>query len=276
MATTLKGRKAGGTGSLKAGKDGVTYSEKYIYTVISNTQTESYWNVINTAGLPSVLSTTLGGLTCVGLDAIQDTRSPYVWTVTADFDAETTGQETGNNPDPKTWVPVWSGMLQTYDEVLMEDESSPRKPYINSAKCKFPEPLVTKKPIIVMEFVQYESPTLSLDTIADRNEITNSVAFKGFPIDTLKLNVKGFTKGYYFGYAVTKIDYVIAYKKNKWLNRPLDMGYEYLPTAGSTERVISDKIVSLNTNGTKKADTAAPVPLEFRDCRAVAFAGFLR
>jgi hypothetical protein len=128
-----------------------------------------------------------------------------------------------------------------------------------------------------MEFTQYESPTLALDVIADRNEITNSVSFKGLAADTLKLNVKGFTKGYYFGYAVTKIDYVVAYKKNKWFNRPLDMGYEYLPTSGSTARVISDKIVALNADGTKKADTAAPVVnTEFRDCRAVAFAGFLR
>lgn len=219
MATILKGRKKGGQGSLKGGKEGTTYSETYMYTVISDIANESYWNVITTSGLPVVMVTeTVEGLKCMGIDATQDTGSPYVWHVTAEFSAETTGQDTGSDPDPKTWIPIWTGTVETYDAVLHEAPFATTatgtigstKPYVNSANCKFPEPLIRRKPISVSEFTQYEDPDLTIDEIVDRNDNVNDDEFKGFAKRSLKITVKSYTKGIYFGYLVWKINYGVA------------------------------------------------------------------
>jgi hypothetical protein len=279
MATTLKGKKPGARGSLRTGKDGVTYTETHEYIVISDVKDEDPWTVLTTTGLPLVMVTSLSGLVCVGKEPQQDAKSPYVWTVACEFSADTNGQETDEDPDPKTWIPIWSSALETYDEVLMKDKTTPTpQPYLNSALCKFPEPLVQKSPIVVWEFVQYEADTLDLDEISDRNESTNDDTFKGFPVDTLKLNVVRSTRGYYFGYSVYKLDYRIAYKKDNWLDKPLDMGYEYFNTSGAgKKKLVSDFLVALNSDGTKKADDATPVVnKEFRNLTPLDFSSFLR
>ncbi len=279
MATLLKGWKKGMGGKLsRSGNSPVTYNETRTAVVISDIKDESPFNVLSTTGLPRVGLSTLITPTaaiCTSVDPKQDSVSPFVWFVDCEFSTATDKQDTNDsNPDPTTWLPIYSGKIETYPEVMHTDFSTPPKPYLNSAKCKFPEPLIINRPIIVYDFFQYEADTITDIQIGDRNDTINSDTVRGgmFPISTLKCTVSGFERGYFYGMAAVKINYSVAYKKSTWLNKPLDMGYDYL--IGSN-KLTSDSIVALNSDGTKKADTADPDALEFKGFRPISFS-FLR
>ncbi|AMV34585.1 hypothetical protein VN12_20845 [Pirellula sp. SH-Sr6A] len=277
MATLLKGVQKGKGGSIRKSGSNMVYTERHRYIVLSDVRNESILNVLSTAGLPKVMVSTIAGTggncVCVGLDPKQDEGSPFTWFVDSEWSTESENQTTSSNPDPTTWVPRYSGKVETYPEVIYKDFSTPPKPYLNSAKDKFPEPLIVRRPVIVYDFFQYEAPTVTDVQIGDRNDTINSAIFKGFGAQTLKLTVTGFERGFYFGFDCVRINYSVAYKKNKWLNTPLDMGYSYLTSTG--ERIATDKIVCLNSDGTKKSDNATPDTLEFKEFPEISFS-FLR
>ncbi len=276
MATVLKGVQKGKGGSVRKSGANVVYTERRRYVVLSDQRNESVLNVLATVGLPRVMLTTIPDTDdqciCTGLDPKQDEGSPYVWFVDADFSTESEKQETDGDPDPTTWVPVYSGKVESYPEVLYKDFSSPRRPYLNSAGDKFPEPLILQRPIIVYDFFQYEPAAITDVEIGDRNDTINSASHRGFAARTLKLSVTSFERGFFFGHSLVRINYSVAYKQDTWLNRPLDMGYSHKI---SGVRHPTDKIVALNPDGTAKPDSADPDVLEFKSHREISFS-FLR
>lgn len=278
MSTILKGWKKGMGGKFTKTKEGPVWTETRTAVIYSSIKYENPFTVLSTTGLPRVGLSTLPGLTaaiCTDVSPKQDTTSPYLWLADCEYSTATEKQDTNDsNPDPTTWLPIYGGKVETYPEVMHEDFSTPPKPYLNSAKCKFPEPLIINRPIIVYDFFQYEANSVTDIQIGDRNDTINSDTVRSgmFPIHTLKCTVSGFDRGYFYGMAAVKINYSVAYKKNKWLNRPLDMGYDSLY---ASVKVSHDSIVALNSDGTKKSDTAAPDVLEFKGFRPISFA-FLR
>jgi hypothetical protein len=274
MATVLKGFKKGKGGKLSKTERGTVYTESMTAIVISNIPNESPYNVCLTSGLPKVGIDRLPptNAVCVDLDPKQDELSPYVWRVGIEYSTETDQQDTGEDPDPTTWVPIYKGKIQTYPEVLHRDFSTPPKPYLNSARSKFTEPLIVNRPVIVYEFTQYEPATITDIQIGDRNDTVNSAEVKSFPAQTLKLSITEFERGYYFGFPAVRISYAASYKKNKWLNVPYDMGYEYIL---SDKKIPSETLVFLNPDGTLKSDQTFPLSLEFKQFREIPFT-FLR
>lgn len=276
MATLLKGVKKGRGGSVKQSGQNITYTERRTYIVLSDIKNDSVINVLSTAGLPRVMLTTVDGTggqcVCTDVSPKQDDGCSYTWFVDVEFSTNAEKQETSGDPDPTTWIPVYSGKVETYPEVLYRDFSSPRKPYLNSAGDKFPEPLIVKRPVIVYDFYQYEPATITDSEIGDRNDTVNTASVRDFAAETLKLTVTGFERGWFFGFPAVRINYSIAYKKDKWLNEPLNAGYGY-KIAG--KRYPSDKLVFLNSDGSPKADSAEPDVLTFKESRQISFS-FLR
>lgn len=278
MATFLRGERKGRKSRFERTKDGFLFTENRTYVVISDDSRESPVAVAATPGLPIPgISFTSSGAVCRALNPEQDEKQPKVWYVDAEFTTEPLNQRvdpTGTpDPNPVNWIPIYEGVVETFTEVMMKDQDG--KPYVNSAKDKFPEPLLQNRPIIVYEFSQYEPKTITDFDIGNRTYTTNSSAFGPWPKQTLQLIVKKFTRGWFFGYETVKIDYRMAYKEENWLNKPLNMGYSYRATVGG-DRVNSPVIVALNTNGTKKADTADPDALEFKAMKEINFNTFLR
>ena len=282
MATTLLGRERKGEANLTATAQGFTYTETYDYMVMSDDAFEPYINVITTAGLPEVFVTDIGGLLCRSKRASRSSEHAGLWHVTCEFSNNTTGQQTNNNLDPTAWVPIWTGSIELYDELLQKCKYAssatgtmqPAESYSNSAWDLFPEPLMIKKPIVVFEFAQYESPSLSVDTIANRNEKINELEFKGFAARSLKVNVAKFEKGLYFNYPAYKINYKVAYKPSLWVDAPLDVGYEFME---GTAKVSSPTLVSLDSDGTPLPDGSDPVVnWYFFPWDETPFGGFLR
>lgn len=281
MSTILKGIVGGRGGKLNLTAKGPTYTESVEFIVISDIKNESPAAVLATSGLPRINFTlsTFGAL-CLGLTPKQDPKSPYVWRVTADFTTEPLDYDTGaddpEDPNPTTWIPFYKGVVETFEEVVSEDFSSSPKKYVNSAKKKFPEPLVVKRPITVYAFQQYVVPTFTDVQIGDWNDSINLTEFRTFPADTLHVTVQDFERGVFYGFPCTLVSFRVAYKKNTWLDKPLDMGYEYRPTAAAqTVGSPGGKLVSLESNGTLRSDTLEPLALEFVPHPRIEFADFL-
>lgn len=280
MATILKGWKKGMGGKFSKGKSGPVYTETRTAVVYSDIKTESPAAVLYTTGLPRVGLTTLSGIAnsiCTDVSPTQDTGSPYLWTVDCEFSTATEDQDTGDNPDPTTWTPRYSGKIETYPEVMFEDFSSPPRKYVNSANKKFPEPLIRNRPIIVYSFKQYIVSTITDVQIGEFNDTINLTAFKGFPNDTLKCTISEFERGYFYALDCTLLSVSVAFKRDGWLDRPLDMGYEYRPSAGvPAVGSAGGMLVSLNGDGTLRSDISEPLVKTFVPHKRVSFSTFLR
>ena len=286
MATILKGWKKGMSGKFSKAKSGPVYTETRTAVVFSDLKTESPAAVLYTTGLPRVGLTTLSGIAnsiCTDVNPKQDTGSPYLWTVDCEFSTATEDQDTNDNPDPTTWTPRYSGKIETYPEVMYEDftpaSASPAGPYkyVNSAGKKFPEPLIRNRPIIVYSFKQYIVSTITDVQIGEFNDTTNQSAFKGFAAYTLKCTISEFERGYFYAMSCTVLSVSLAYKRDGWFDRPLDMGYEYRPTAGAVAvGSAGGMLVSLNSDGTLRSDLSPPLAKSFLPHKPVAFSTFLR
>jgi hypothetical protein len=285
MATVLLGEKPARSGTLTATDVGFNYVVPRTYLVQSDVNNDSELDVLLTSGLPII---GISGLVsfpeaiCRSLRPRQNPKQPKLWEVQAEFSTAplnqsipATGVGGAPNPDPTTWIPIYKGSIEYYDEVIHEDFSSPTpKPYVNSAGCKFVEPLIVKKPITVFDFHQYEAGTTTDKDIAERGDcINNATVTRGsvsYAIHTLKCTVTDFERSFYYGYPAVKIHYRLAYKPNKWLNKPLDMGYEYKNTAGELQS--SPKLVTLNSDGTMRSPFGTISALEFIPHKPISFA----
>ena len=240
MTTTLRGIRKGRGGKLSSSEKGYVYTESQEYVVVSDVKDESILNVLSTAGVPRIgfSATAFAGAVCRDLTPKQDPKAPTVWYVVADFTTEPLNQDTSGDdpedPNPTAWIPKYTGGIEIYEDVLELDFSTTPKPYVNSAGTAFNPPLVRARPIIVYQFQQYIASTITDPQIGEFNDTINLTTFRGFGADTLKCTISGFERGYFYGRDCTRLSVKVAYKRNNWLDKPLDGGYEYRPAAGDT------------------------------------------
>jgi hypothetical protein len=267
----------------------MAYSVDREYIVLSDVRNESELAVLATTGLPIIGVSSLAGFPgaiCRALNPVQDQRQPHLWSVRATFSTDTIQQEPPNtgpngspNLNPTTWIPIYRGRMEYYQEVIYKDFSSPPKDYVNYAGVPFSEPLVVNKPIVVYDFWQFESNTVTDKQIGERTDkINSSSVTRGsntWPAKTLKISVVEFERGFFYGFACVNIHYMIAYKPSTWAVKPLQVGYEYRLVAGGV-RVASPKLVALETDGTLRDDSLPVLSNnEFLPHDTISF-GFLR
>jgi hypothetical protein len=91
----------------------------------------------------------------------------------------------------------------------------------------------------------------------------------------LKCSVLEFQRGYFYGYECVNIHYHLFYKPSRWTVKPIQVGYEYRVASGGV-RVASPKLIALETDGTLRADSLAPLAdNEFIPHKPISFS-FLR
>ncbi len=174
------------------------------------------------------------------------------------------------------------GTLQSYDFVGSVDVNN--KPVLNSAGKKFSEGTGLKKRMVSFTFSQYEPSTLTIDEIADRNDVINDNSFKGFAEKTLLLNVRGFEYGTFYGYQCVRIDYQLTYKKDTWIEKRLDIGDEYWdPGPKGTGKLVTalnkagcQTEVRLDGSGRKLAESSPDVFVDVERYEESDFSSFLR
>lgn len=266
-------------GSTSARKDGnnIVITDTFTYIVIAD-RDATRDEVRNASGLPVINFTRLSnGAICTGKDAEREEKQPRVWRVTCTFETIPPDQEQDEDSteNPTTWIPKWGGSLQSIDFYGGVDADG--NPVLNSAKRPFADATAIKKSLVSMQFSQYEAASTTLQTIADRNDTVNDDEFKDFPAKTLLLNVRSFEYGTFYGFDCVRIDYTATYNKDTWIEKRLDIGYEY-KESGVLKPAFSGGArieVRLNGSGGKLADADPDVFIDVKRYREIDFS-FLR
>lgn len=288
MASELIGERREGTASIKKqGANKLSFTSQWKFLVGTDSVDVQREEVLfNTPGLPIVgLVYGLINATCTSKSASRVKEASLYWEVTCDFDtaAEDQKQDPANpSDDPTTWIPVFViDSFETKQRVLTLDKSPTPQTCTNSAKQQFSEPLIGSATLCSFSFTQFESSSLSLNTIMNRNDCVNSVAIAGFAERTLKINVTNAELGYYGNVSAWRITYRCTYDRDTWDEKRDDIGPNYksgtalVPFQDLTN---SFRVVGkLNGTGGKQTDQgAAPQVITFRTYTEIAFATFVR
>lgn len=276
----LLGEKRGGEiyTSLRDGQ--AVYECTYYYTVRGVTKEDSRKYIVeNTTGLPkvneSVDDDNLG--VCSSVRAVRREDNPLIWDVTAIFESIVEqGNSVAIGADPLAWIPRRRTIFFNKDEVRAADNAGTA--YKNSAGQALVGIPPIKRTLVAWRFVQFESASVTDETIADRNETVNSTTFKGKAAKTLLLTVEDSEVGTYYGQPLRLTQYLLKYDPKDWRTKMLDVGTVYksgttlLPYTDAAGNVIEG---GLNGSGAKVTGGNAPSILYFDDYATSTFS-FLR
>lgn len=279
---TLLGEMRKGSGGIKKGKGfQLTFTQTYHFLVVTDSAETSREEVLQTDGLP-IVGLIYGSLNLICTSKTAERRESHTryWDVVCEFETGTEEQQQNpENPsqDPTTWFPVFNISFETKERVITKDKSATPKDIVNSAGQPFETPLVEKRTICSVPFVQFEEVSTTLATIMNRNEKINSVAFKGCAAKTLLCQVTNAEQGYFGGYPAWRVSYVLKYDPDTWVTKLIDAGSMYLD--GTTLRGYMDdqeefRIYGLLDGSGGKSETV--VELEFQPNSEISFASFIR
>lgn len=220
MAISIIGERRGGSGGIRLSGKNIEFVETRIYLIDGGDKNQTRIDILSTSGLPIVGTTVLStGAICSSKQAERLEINPRYWEVTCEFATSVNDQSQSDpnnpNPDPTTWVPIYKISYENDQEPRIKwvDAAGKSHPLVNSASQAFSSPLMKLRKIGVFRFYQYESDSLSEQTIMDRAGKVNAGSFKGFPKWSLLLDVIDSERGYYNGYPARKVDYELRYKK---------------------------------------------------------------
>ena len=281
MPNTILGEARPGGATIRSSGGIPILEETYIFTVQAESKNTSRIFVLSTTGLPVVGQTVsaFGISVCKTKTATRRPDRPDIWDVTCEFSSEVDERQNNQNPatDPVEWLPVYETKFERLQEVVTKDASG--DVIANSAGQPFATGMTRPRMLPVWEFFQFESPLITDEQIADRNETVNSDVFKGRAAHTLLLTVPSSVIGFYFGARRRLTQYSLKYNKRNWKHKRLDVGTvflsggELLPYLDEDGNVISG---GLNGTGGKVAAGSPPAVLEFEQFEEIAFADFLR
>lgn len=254
-----------------------------IYRILADSKSQDRIDILNTPNLPEVGVTTNGPAVCSGIDANSWEANPIYWDAVASFssnvdeDSSGAGSQGQSWGDPTTWVPIAKLAFESYSDVRLTDAAGAAQ--VNSAGQPFETAIAQRRTIVRYDFDQFEPATTTDDEISERNETVNDAIFKGKAVKTLLLTVREATLGLFYGYSVWRVGYSLAYKKDTWQRKRLDIGNSYL-SGGSLlpyEDSEGNRIVGpLDGSGGKQSAGTAPAILTFDEFATSTFSSFIR
>lgn len=284
---TLLGEKAEGRGGIRSSGGIPVLDEVYTYLVEMADVTADRIDVLAVAGVPRVGITVspLGIGVCQSVECVRREDQRKLWDIVAIFSSEVQEQQQFATPDdtvpvtvsPEEWVPIYETKFERLQEVSTKDVNGVA--IANSAGQPFENGIMRAKFVAVWEFFQIEPATLSDSTVASRNEVVNSVAFKGKAPKTLLCTVLSSTVGLYYGSKRRLTKYALRVNPDKWTQKRLDVGTVYLDGAQHVPYTDNDGNImlgGLNGSGGKVTPGAPPALLEFDVYPSIAFASFLK
>jgi hypothetical protein len=286
MANTVLGEKREGDARIRSRGGIPVLEETYSFIVRADSKNESRINILNTTGLPivGVTVSAYGYSVCRTKDAKRRKDNPLIWDVTCDFSSEVEERQSSYDPqsDPNVWIPVYETKSERLSELVTRDVNDVA--IANSAGDPFPNGLTITRKIPVWEFFQFESASISDETIVDRCDVVNASTFKGRAAKTCLLDVMSSVIGYYYGARRRLTQYSIKYNERTWVHKRQDVGERYLsgPTKiAFTADVEGDEdskavcVGALNGTGGPAAAGDPPAILDFDVYRDISFS-FLR
>lgn len=252
--------------------------ETYSYLVKADYLTQPRTEILlNTPGIPKPGEVGSGGLSiCKSTNATRRTEASLYYDVVAEFSSEVEESEGGADEDPTAWIPVYETKMERISEAATKDQAG--NAIANSAGQAFENGIMLNRFIPVWEFFQFESATVTDETIIARNEVVNSSTFKGRAAKTLLLTVLSSKIGFYYGQLRRLTNYSLKYNEKDWQHKRLDTGTQY--KSGTTLLTFTDSdgqvmLGSLNGSGGKQAAGTDPAILTF-DIYATNDFSFLR
>ena len=283
---TLKGKKRQGQTRLSTNNGIPVFEDSYHYTVIADSDNESFASIRSATGLPIVGQSVIGTSVCKSLSGSQRQGS-RVWDFTADFSSEV-DENTETDTDPNSWTPVYKTKFERLQETLTTDQNG--TPIKNSAGQPFENGITVSRFIPIWTFSQFEPATVTDEAIIDRNETVNDGVFKGRSAKTLLLTVERSVISFFFGARRRFSTYSLRYNHRKWTEKRLDVGTAYLD--GSSTKpfaVASDDGLAVIVGGLDGAGAPAggfdgdgrpvtdtPEELEFDIFEPINFSSFIR
>lgn len=296
--------------NVRRGKGGsLTISQDWPYRILADSVNQDRVAIAtSTTGVPK-FGQLYGGYGLI-LESISGERHPdhpLLWDITFTLsnnveEGDNQDQETGEDQtgDPTEWVPWVELGFEDYEEVLRESltiENAEKHPdiggsdsagysatkWLNSAGQPYESGFVRQKRIVTRKFTQFEKASgggaLTLDAIENRNDVLNNATYLGRPKRTLKLSVDSCAIGTYYGFRCWRVDYTIAYKKDDWRLKQLDVGWYYkegddlVPFEDANGNPI---LGSLNGQGGKASDQSDPALRYHKEFPEVNFSSILR
>lgn len=250
------------------------YEETYTFVVQADYKTQTRDQILTaTPGLPQVGQTTSAGgfAACIDANAVRRVDNPLYWDVTCEFSSEVeegSGSDTGTsdftaNP-PEAWIPVYETKFERVQQLVTKDRAGVA--IVNSAGQAFETGTFITRHIPIWEFYQFESATISQQTIIGRSETVNSATFLGRAAKTLLCIVLSSVIGYYYGQRRRLTQYQLKYDELTWQHKRLDVGTQYKSGTTLLDFTSSDGSImlgSLNGSGGKQAAGTAPAILTF-------------
>jgi hypothetical protein len=229
--------------------------------------------------LPNATVSAFGFAVCKSSSGTRRADNTRIWDWTCEFSSEVDESQDQQDPrqDPVEAIPVYETKFERLQEVVTKDKDGDA--IANSAGQPFQTGLTIGRYIPVWEFYQFEPATVTDETIIARNEVVNSVEFRGRAIKSLLLTVLSSKISWYYGARRRLTQYSIKYNEKLWTHKRLDVGtvYKsgsvYLPYTDSEGNVI---LGALDGSGAKQAVGTAPEVLEFDLYEPVDFHSFLR
>jgi hypothetical protein len=257
-----------------------TLDETYHFLVRAPSKETSRFNVVQTTGLPivGVTVSSFGYSVCKSKTAVRREEQPDLWDVTCEFSSKVDESQSNQDPstDPAQWVPTYETKFERISENVSKDIDGTA--VANSAGQPFETGIILSRFIPVWEFFQFESATVSDETIIGRNEKLNNGIFRGRAQKTLLLTVMSSVVGFYYGQRRRLTQYQLKYNERTWRHKRLDVGTVYLLN-NKHEDYLSEKgtvmLGGLNGSGAKVAVGDAPAVLEFDIYESISFS-FLR
>lgn len=256
--------------------------ETHHYLILADYKTEPYTTIATASGCPFPgVSTSAGGIAiCKSFVGRPRERNPLYWDFVAEFSSEVPEGNDTNDPtvDPTTWIPEYRSKFERIQETVATDKNGDA--VANSTGQPYETGLTINRTIPCWEFLQFESASVTDETLADRNETVNSGTFKGRSAKTLLCVVLDSEIGRYYGQRRRLTKYQLKWNSKKWTHKRQDVGTVYKSGSDLLPYLDSDGVSvilgALDGAGGKQTVGDPPAVNEFDIYEPIDFYTFLR
>jgi len=281
MAHTFLGEQRPGEMSIRSSGGVPVLDETYHHAVYADSTTADRLSILATTGVPIPGQTvsSWGYALCKSVKAVRRAEQVRYWDITSEFSSDVDDRQSSQDPrtDPVAWIPVYETKFERLQEIVTKDESDVS--VANSAGQPFENGIIRARFIPIWEFYQFESASVTDETVIARNETVNNATFKGRAAKTLLCTVMSSVIGYYYGARRRLTRYSLRYNVKTWQHKRNDVGTVYLES-GVHKPYLDDEgnviLGGLNGSGAKVTPGDPPATLEFDLHPTVDFATFLR
>lgn len=281
MAHILRGEKNAARSGIRSAGGVPILDEVYNYLVEADSVTATRVSILGLTGIPQVgITRSAEGIAvCRTCDAVRREDQRLLWDVTATFSSEVDERQNVQSVsgDPTTWVPIYETKFERLQETVTKDIDGTA--VANSAGQPFENGIVRSRFIPIWEFFQLEPETVTDEQVIERNEVVNSVEFKGRAAKTLLCTVLSSVIGFYYGSRRRLTRYALRYNDLNWRHKRLDVGTVYLEGGVHKPYLDDDGNVilgGLDGLGSKVTPGTEPSLVLFDLYTEVDFATFLR